>query len=82
MRAELIAIWQKTGKTIVFVTHDVDEALILADRILLLSKKPAHVIEQIALGAPRPRTLAGDADLARRRDELMALFARLEQPAG
>ena len=82
MRAELIAIWQKTGKTIVFVTHDVDEALMLADRILLLSKKPAHVIEQIALGAPRPRTLAGDADLARRRDELMALFARLEQPAG
>jgi len=81
MREEIVSIWQQTGKTIVFVTHDVDEALTLADRILLLSNKPTKVIEQIALAAPRPRRLDGDAELARRRAELMALFARLE-PAG
>lgn len=82
MRDELVAIWRQTGKTIVFVTHDVDEALTLADRILLLSKKPTRVIEQIALTAPRPRAPATDPDVARRRAELIAMFASLEQPAG
>jgi NitT/TauT family transport system ATP-binding protein len=78
LRAEIVSIWQKTGKTIVFVTHDVDEALVLADRILLLSKKPTRVIETIALDSPRPRSLAGDAGLTRRRQELLTLFAKLE----
>jgi NitT/TauT family transport system ATP-binding protein len=78
LRAEIVSIWQKTGKTIVFVTHDVDEALVLADRILLLSKKPTRVIETIALETPRPRSLDADACLTRRRQELMSLFAKLE----
>ena len=78
LRAEIVSIWQKTGKTIVFVTHDVDEALVLADRILLLSKKPARVIETIAIDRPRPRSPEGDAGLTRRRQELIALFAKLE----
>jgi NitT/TauT family transport system ATP-binding protein len=82
MRDELLVIWQQTQKTIVFVTHDVDEALTLADRVLLLSKKPTRVIEQIALTAPRPRARANDTELARRRAELIAMFASLEQPAG
>lgn len=82
MRDELVTIWQQTQKTIVFVTHDVDEALTLADRILLLSKKPTRVIEQIALATPRPRVPANDPELARRRADLIAMFARLEQPAG
>jgi NitT/TauT family transport system ATP-binding protein len=78
LRAELVSIWQKTGKTIVFVTHDVDEALVLADRILLLSKKPTRVIETFTLDTPRPRSLDADVNLMRRRQELMALFAKLE----
>jgi NitT/TauT family transport system ATP-binding protein len=84
MRAEIISIWQKTGKTIVFVTHDVDEALFLADRILLLSKKPTRVIQSITVEEPRPRSLSDDPRLAQRRRELMALFAGLEEalPAG
>jgi len=82
MRDEIVAIWQQTGKTIVFVTHDVDEALTLADRILLLSKKPTRVIEQIILTTQRPRAPANDADFARRRADLIAMFAGLEQPTG
>jgi NitT/TauT family transport system ATP-binding protein len=78
LRAEIVSIWQKTGKTILFVTHDVDEALVLADRIFLLSKKPTRIIETVTLDTPRPRSLAGDAELARRRHELMTLFAKLE----
>lgn len=82
MRDELVSIWQQTRKTIVFVTHDVDEALTLADRILLLSKKPTRVIEQIVLPAQRPRAPVNDPELTRRRAELIAMFASLEQPAG
>ena len=45
LRLEIIDIWRKTGKTIVFVTHDIDEALVLADRILVLSRKPTVVAQ-------------------------------------
>lgn len=81
MRHEIVTIWQRTKKTIVFVTHDVDEALTLADRILLFSNKPTRVIEQIVLSAPRPRSPGDDAALARHRAELIAMFAGLERTA-
>ena len=55
MRSEIIEIWKKTGKTIVFVTHEIDEALELADRIVVLSAKPTRMLETVDLKAPRPR---------------------------
>lgn len=56
MHHELLAIWQATGTTIVFVTHDVAEALTLADRIAILSRGPgSRVKEVLAAGLPRPR---------------------------
>jgi NitT/TauT family transport system ATP-binding protein len=78
MRAEIIAIWQQTKKTIVFVTHDVEEALVLADRVFLLSKRPARLIKTISIKRPRPRFVADDPDLRHSRNELMTLFAKLE----
>jgi NitT/TauT family transport system ATP-binding protein len=75
MREEIVAIWQRTKKTVVFVTHDVDEALALADRVLLFSNKPARILETLAIAAPRPRALESDAELARHRARLHALFA-------
>ena len=81
MRAEMEQIWQRTGKTVVFVTHDVDEALQLADRIVLLSKKPTRVLEVIQVDAKRPRALS-DGMLARQRVHLMALFRSLETETG
>jgi NitT/TauT family transport system ATP-binding protein len=78
MREEIIAIWQRTRKTVVFVTHDVDEALALADRVLLFSNKPARILETLAIAAPRPRTLESDAELARHRARLHSLFAAVE----
>ena len=74
MREEIVAIWQRTKKTVVFVTHDVDEALALADRVLLFSNKPARILETLAIAAPRPRALESDAELARHRARLHALF--------
>jgi NitT/TauT family transport system ATP-binding protein len=74
MRRELIDIWQRTGKTIVFVTHDVDEAIDLADRIVLLSPKPTRVIDTLAIAEKRPRTLRADMSLMQLRDRILARF--------
>jgi NitT/TauT family transport system ATP-binding protein len=78
MRAEIITIWQKTQKTIVFVTHDVDEALLLADRILLFSNKPTRVLNALNVDEARPRHLRSNENLARQSSELMKLFGSLE----
>ena len=78
MREEIVAIWQRTRKTVVFVTHDVDEALALADRVLVFSQKPARILETLVIGAARPRALDTDGELARHRARLHALFAESE----
>jgi NitT/TauT family transport system ATP-binding protein len=77
MRAEIEQIWQRTGKTVVFVTHDIDEALQLADRIVLLSRKPTSVLETLVVDTPRPRR-ADDGALAAQRRHLVGLFQALE----
>jgi NitT/TauT family transport system ATP-binding protein len=74
MRYELVEIWQRTGKTIVFVTHDVDEALELADRIVLLSPKPTRVVETMEVPDDRPRAIGSSATLAVMRDRILAGF--------
>ena len=57
MQAELTRIWQADGakKTAVFVTHDVPEAVFLADRIFVFSAGPAHLVEVVDVNLPRPR---------------------------
>ena len=78
LRQQLIELWQETGKTIVFVTHDVDEALFLADRIIVLSPKPARVVEVVRVTTPRPREIETDPELRRQRRALLDLFGALE----
>ena len=78
LRSEIERIWQATGKTIVFVTHDIDEALTLADRIVLMSNKPTRVLDTITVNAARPRDLKSDAGLRTARDHLQQLFRSLE----
>jgi NitT/TauT family transport system ATP-binding protein len=80
MRVEMERIWLKTGKTVVFVTHDIDEALQLADRTVVLSNKPTRVLEIIELQKSRPRTVP-DRDLDPRGEQLVNLFRSLEEPA-
>lgn len=55
LQHELLGIWEKTKKTIVFITHSVDEAVFLADRIIVLTPRPGRVCETIPLELPRPR---------------------------
>ena len=79
LRNEIITIWKKTRKTIVFVTHDIDEALILADRIVLLSDKPTRVLETIEINEKRPRIIEDTETLLSNRGELTDLFKKMEK---
>ncbi|WP_270934089.1 ABC transporter ATP-binding protein [Falsiroseomonas oryzae] len=55
MTAELQAIWMKTGKSVVFITHSIPEAVFLADRVVVLSERPGRLLETIEIDLPRPR---------------------------
>lgn len=63
---ELEQIWQQTGKTILFVTHNVREAIALGDRVLIFSPRPGRILRDIRIDLPRPRLLEDHAlvDLA------------------
>jgi NitT/TauT family transport system ATP-binding protein len=64
MRADLVRIWEAERKTILFVTHDIDEAVQLADRIAVMSRRPATIRETIPVNLARPRDLDHPAYLA------------------
>jgi NitT/TauT family transport system ATP-binding protein len=57
MQEELTRLWERTGKTIVFVTHDIDEAVYLGDRVVVLTARPGRIREEVKIGLPRPRSL-------------------------
>jgi NitT/TauT family transport system ATP-binding protein len=58
MQVELLRIWQQGRKTVLFITHQIDEAVFLADRIVVLGRRPGRVKEIIPIELPRPRALA------------------------
>ncbi len=57
MQELLLDIWETTPKTILFVTHDIDEALFLGDRVYVMTARPGRLRDEVVLALPRPRTL-------------------------
>jgi NitT/TauT family transport system ATP-binding protein len=57
LRAELIEIWQRERKTVLFVTHDVEEAVQLADRVVVMGKRPSRLRDIVKVDLARPRNL-------------------------
>ena len=57
MQEELTRLWGQTRKTIVFVTHDIDEAVYLGDRVVVLTARPGRIREEVKIDLPRPRDL-------------------------
>jgi NitT/TauT family transport system ATP-binding protein len=64
LQDELTRIWQVTGKTILFVTHDIEEATYLADRVVVLAGAPGRTVADHVINTPRPRRRDDDADAA------------------
>lgn len=58
MQTELLRIWDETRKTVVFITHQIDEAVYLSDRVVVLRRRPGHVRDIVSIDFPRPRNLA------------------------
>jgi len=70
MQSELLRIWDQTRKTVLFITHQLDEAIYLSDRVLVMSGRPGRIIDDVPIPLERPRPL----DIKR-----TPIFAELEQ---
>jgi NitT/TauT family transport system ATP-binding protein len=57
MNIELLEIWKKTQKTIIFITHSVEEAVLLSNRVYVMGTNPGRVVDEVTIDLPRPRTL-------------------------
>ena len=77
LQKELLKIWEENRKTIIFVTHSVDEALFLADRVIVMTSRPGRVLANIKVPFPRPRSRSypGYGEMTEK------IFALLEQSA-
>jgi len=76
MMEELVTIWERARTTIVYVTHNIQEAVFMADRVLVLSRRPGRVLASVPVALPRPRTEAmlGDPAFVATADRIWGLI--------
>jgi ABC-type nitrate/sulfonate/bicarbonate transport system ATPase subunit len=76
MQEWLLTLWTDFGKTIVFITHDVEEAVFLSDEICVMAAKPGRIVERITvpLERPRPRSILGSPDFVAIKQHCLALL--------
>jgi taurine transport system ATP-binding protein len=88
LQHELLQIWARTGVTVIFVTHSVEEAVLLADRVLVMSAGPGRIENDLTIDLPRPRDVSSPEfntvrrDVARRLTSHLAPRSVLEATAG
>lgn len=81
MQLELLRVWKKTSKTVVFITHDIEEALLLGDRICIMNKGPgSRIVAEYPVESPRPRKLLEDHAIADIANRIRATFETFEAP--
>ena len=83
MQAELLRIWNAARKTVVFVTHQIDEAVYLSDRVVVMTARPGRVIADIKIDLPRPRVLSvkRTPEFARYEEQIWSLIGTHVQKA-
>jgi ABC-type nitrate/sulfonate/bicarbonate transport system ATPase subunit len=77
MQEFLLRRWDSDDRTVLFITHDVDEALLLGDRVIVLSERPASVIAEIPITTARPRdpeAMAADPNIANLKSQIMHML--------
>ena len=76
MQEELLAIWERTRQTIVYVTHNIHEAVYMADRVIVLSRRPGRVLAEVKIELPRPRAerMLGEPALVAAVERIWALI--------
>ena len=82
MQAELLRIWNEAHKTVLFITHQIDEAIYLSDRVLVMSARPGRILADIAIDLPRPRQLEikRTPEFIRYADEIWGLISSQLKP--
>jgi NitT/TauT family transport system ATP-binding protein len=81
MQEELLQIWEHSHKTVLFVTHDIDEALLLSDRVLLMSGRPGRILEtfNVPLARPRAARLVYSAEVLGLKNRIFDLIRQEQQ---
>jgi len=81
MQEWLHEVWRDSKKTIIFITHDVDEAIFLAEKVLVLSHRPSTILEYVSIPLPEKRTyeMMGEPEIIRLRTELFKIIRQESQ---
>ncbi|HVL53702.1 MAG TPA: ABC transporter ATP-binding protein, partial [Vitreimonas sp.] len=82
MQAELLRIWNEANKTVLFITHQIDEAIYLSDRVLVMSARPGRILADITIDLARPRRLEikRSPEFIRYADEIWTMISKQLRP--